>query len=352
MDRPTSFDLTLTLVVLVLAACGEGTSPTQPEGAGNPPPAAPSVDQPQLLSSGLGTWTTRAPMPTGRWNLAGEVVSNSSGQPILYAIGGNYYGTNGSLATLGRVEAYNAVTNSWSRKANLPHPRARTNGAAVIAGKIYVSGGLSSSGGSSNSLYVYDPATNAWTTKAKMPVASFDGVSATINGKLYVLVANCATCSRLYLYDPRTNTWTRRADCPKQHARGAGGVIDGKFYVVDGGAGNTVPRGGHDVYDPVTNTWATKGRGELLDSPAATVLGKKLYILGGFVSNGEESGDIDFLVFAYDPVTNTSAEKAHMIVARQGFVARTVTFGGVSHILAVGGDTDGGSSRSVELYTP
>ncbi len=296
----------------------------------------------------LGTWTTRAQMPTGRLDLAGTVVSNSSGQPILYAIGGSNFGTDGSLATLARVEAYNAVTNSWSRKANLPHPRARTNGAAVIAGKIYVSGGLSSSGGSSNSLYVYAPATNTWATKAKMPVASFDGVSAAINGKLYVLVANCPTCSRLYRYDPGINTWTRRADCPQQHARGAGGVIDGKFYVVDGS-----PNGGLDVYDPVTNTWTTKLTGGSLDSPAATVLGKKLYILGGFLEDASgETGDIDFSMFAYDPATNTSAEKAHLIVARQGFVAQTVTFGGVSHILAVGGDTGGAASRSVELYTP
>lgn len=335
VDRPTSLDLMLTLGVLALAACGEGTNPTQPE----------------LLNSGFGTWTFRAPIPTARWNLAGEVVSNSSGQPILYAIGGNNFATDGSLATLARVEAYNAATNSWSRKANLPHPRARTNGAAVIGRKIYVSGGLSSSGGTSNSLYVYDPATNAWTTKASMPVASFDGVSAAINGKLYVLVANCPTCSRLYRYDPGSNTWTRRADCPQQHARGAGGVINGKFYVIHGGAGNTIPDAGLDVYDPATNTWTTKGTGGGLDGPAATVLGKQLYILGGFLFDASgETGDVDFGVVAYDPATNTFSEKAHMIVALQGFVARTVTFGGVSHILAVGGEV--GRNGSVELYTP
>ncbi len=348
MARPTSLDLTLTLGALALAACGETSIPTQPETARNPVEAPPFVSQPELLSSGLGTWTSRAPMPTPRYGLAGNVVNNSSGQPILYAIGG----LDDNNTVLGRVEAYNAVTNTWTRKASLPHPRGRTNGTAVIAGKIYVSGGVSSSGSGTNSLYVYDPATNAWTTRASMPVTSFDGVSAAINGKLYVLVANCPTCSRLYRYDPSSNTWTRRADCPQQHGRGAASVIDGKLYVVDGGFGSTL-EGGLDVYDPATNTWTTKSTGGSLDGPAATVLGKKLYVLGGFLLDASgETGEIDFGVNAYDPATNTWAEKSHMIIARDGFVARTVTYGGVSYILAVGGSTESGVTGSLERYKP
>jgi N-acetylneuraminic acid mutarotase len=348
MPRPTSFDPTLILGVLILAACGENTIPTQPETTRSPDAATPSVDQPELLSSGLGAWTTRAPMPTARYNLAGNVVYNSSGQPFLYAIGG-YDAEN---TVLRQVEAYNVVTNTWSRKASLPHPRSRTNGAAVIAGKIYVSGGVSSSGGATNSLYVYDPGTNAWTTRASIPVTGFDGVSAAINGKLYVLVANCPTCSRLYRYDPINNTWTRKADCPQQHGRGAASVIDGKLYIVDGGVGSA-SEGGLDVYDPVTNTWTTKSTGGSLDGPAAAVLAKKLYVLGGFLldASGEE-GELSFQMFAYDPATNTRAEKAHMNVARDGFVARTVSYGGVSYILAVGGSTESGVTGSLERYTP
>lgn len=88
--------LALTFGVLTLAACGESTTPTE--------------DQPQLLVSGLGSWTKRAPMPTPRSSLAAAVIYNASHQPILYAIGGS---NNTSLA-LRRVEAYNFATNSWT----------------------------------------------------------------------------------------------------------------------------------------------------------------------------------------------------------------------------------------------
>ena len=353
MARLTSFDLTLTLGVLALAACGENTIPTQPETAGSPAAAIPSVDRPELLSSGLGTWTTRAPMPTPRYNLAGNVVYNASGQPILYAIGGD----DQNNTVIRQVEAYNFATNTWSRKASLPHPRAQTNGAAVIAGKIYVSGGVSSSGMPVNSLYVYDPASNTWLTRASMPVTGETGLSGAINGKLYVLVGYCGTCStpyphRLYRYDPSSNTWTRRADCPRQHVFGTASVIDGKLYVMGGDDGTFERNSGQgwlDVYDPVTNAWTAGAPGnDEHASGAAAALAKRLYVLGG--NNGEE--DVA-AVDAYEPATNTWAAKTPMKTARAGLVARTVTYGGVSYILAVGGIMlTGEVTGTLERYTP
>lgn len=354
MACPASRDLTLTLTMLALAACGETTFPTGPETAGTAAPAEPSSGQPQLLISGLGSWTTRAPMPTARDHLAATVVNNSSGQPVLYAIGGY----DGILNTaLRRVEAYNFATNTWSQKAGLPSGRAQSNGANVIGGKIYLAGGNSSTG-PTRSLYVYDPGTNSWTTKASMPVTNSSGVSGVINGKLYVLVGLCGNCSapyprRLYRYDPSSNTWTRRADCPRQHVYGAAGVFDGKLYVAGGDDGTfdiQSTQGWLDVYNPVTNTWTAKAP---LPAPraggAATVLAKKLYVVGG--SEGEDDlASVD----AYDPATNTWAGKAPMGTARLGLVARTVTYGGVSYILAVGGSLSNGAgvTGKLERYTP
>ena len=89
-------------VVLLLAvgACSERT--TAPSESEQPSPA--------LAAAGVGSWASRASMPTPRQGLAAAVVQNGSGQYLLYAIGG-CCGTSGATSALARVEAYNASTN-------------------------------------------------------------------------------------------------------------------------------------------------------------------------------------------------------------------------------------------------
>ena len=77
-------------------------------------------------------------MPYERWGLAVADVPNAAGQSILYAIGGQ----TATGTPLGRVQAYNVATNTWTWKASLPLPLSETNGAGVINGKIYISAGL------------------------------------------------------------------------------------------------------------------------------------------------------------------------------------------------------------------
>ena len=74
----------------------------------------------------------------------------------------------------------------WTPRAPLPAARQLPNGAAVINGKIYVAGGLTPLG-PTRSLYVYNVASNSWTTKASMPIRSHGGAAAAIDGKLWVI---------------------------------------------------------------------------------------------------------------------------------------------------------------------
>jgi hypothetical protein len=92
----------------------------------------------------------------------------------------------------------------------MPQPGARSNGAGVIDGLVYVPGGQGTNGVYTNSVYAYNPATNTWTSKATMPVASGCGGSGVLGGKLYVH----AIC---------------RADGSSQP-----GVIGEKFYLAGG----------------------------------------------------------------------------------------------------------------------
>lgn len=317
-----------------------------------------SLETPSFAAVG-GTWTTKAPMPTPRANLAAAVQNNSLGQPVLYAIGGFDAGA-GPVRT---VEAYNFATNTWTNKARLPFAITHSNGVGVIGGKLYLAGGFFTTAGGLTGyhpgLNVYDPVRNSWSKKADMPKRFAQGVSGVINGKLYVLSGRCDNCGstvtkRLYRYDPATDTWTALPWAPNHHLNGAGGVINGKFYVAGGhedngfGSTNTL-----DVYDPVTNKWKT-----LTPMPtarygaAAAVLQNKLYIIG---KANADPGEPQNQVEAYDPATNSWTAKTSLPGAGLGdLTAASVTFQGRSHIITVGGaDVEGSNPGNVtRVYTP
>ena len=290
---------------IVLAGCS-----TEPTTSGDPATALPLPN----FATASNSWTTQAPMPTARSHLAVGVVSNAAGQTILYAMGGIKPG----FFALRRVEAYNSATSTWTRKASLPEARSIMNGAGVIGGKLYVSGGGDSNRTVRKTLYVYTPGTDSWTKKAALPIASALGVTGIIGDKLYVLTggsADCAGCAttytrRLYRYDPGSNTWSRLADCPEPHLGGAAGVIDGKLYVAGGFTATASSKRLH-VYDPVANAWSTKASmSTARNDVAGAVLAKKFYVIGGI------STSIVGTVEAYDPTTNTWTTRASMPTPR------------------------------------
>lgn len=334
--------------LLILAiTVGLGTACDQ-EPAG-PSAATSALD---LATAGLGSWTMKASMPTARQGLAAAVIQNPSGQYILYAIGG----TNGNNPALQRVEAYNAATNTWTRRASLPSKRSAIK-AVVIGGKIYVAGGYDVSGTQTRTLYVYTPATDRWTRKADMPVASSGNITDVIGGKLYVLTGSCVGCTtqRLYRYDPATNGWTRLANPARQHRSGAGAAIDGKLYVA-WGSSSTV-----DMYNPNTNRWTLKYTmtvqefGGLVDygglfGAAGLNFNKRLYVVGGLNDDESFPG-----MLAYHPATNTWERKATMRYSREWPAAgKAKNAAGQLQILVAGGFSNdfGDYVTVIEAYAP
>jgi N-acetylneuraminic acid mutarotase len=345
---------------LLLVACIATWSCTEPTA--NPDTAPP--DEPEVRIAGTGAWSYRTPMPTARFWLASAVVSNASGHPIVYAIGGH----DGGLQPLRRVEAYNYATNSWSRRSDLPSAGAGSgsSGAATIGGKVYVPGGNPDG----RRLYVYDPPTNTWRTKAPMPIPVGSGMSAAIGEKLYVFTGSTvpyedsARGRRLYRYDPSANTWTRRADAPDYHADGIAAAIGGKLYLMGGYDESRineeeeylVPSLVVSVYDPATNTWTTRSGGSQGDAcSAGAAFQSKLWDLGGnpFAPDLDITGDVS----AYDPKTGILTRKASMLTARCGSSAVRVVYRDVARLLVIGGfRTEGANTfaalRTVERYAP
>ena len=76
---------------------------------------------------------------------------------------------------ISRIDVYDPATDSWTYggAASMPGGRTHLPGVIpVIDGKIYVAGGWNGYSAQS-SVYVYDPATNIWSTEASMPTARY-----------------------------------------------------------------------------------------------------------------------------------------------------------------------------------
>ena len=99
----------------------------------------------------------------------------------IYAIGGfNNGGTRSDVAE------YDPASDTWTTKAPMPTGR---DGLAVaeVGGKIYAIGGESSGFPSLKVVEEYDPASNTWTTKAQMLTGRYDLAAAEAGGKIYAI---------------------------------------------------------------------------------------------------------------------------------------------------------------------
>jgi preprotein translocase subunit YajC len=153
----TAGDRVVTLSGIAGNCEADNTSRPAPVTAGTTTEVAFSVTC-TAPTSGPGSWTLRARIPTVRQGLAGAVVQNASGQYIFYAIGG-VGGVPENNPALDKVEVYNAATNAWSGGAPLPSARAWIR-ASAIDGNIYVPGGADADGAYTRTLYVYSPTKN------------------------------------------------------------------------------------------------------------------------------------------------------------------------------------------------
>src|ERR687898_927983 len=116
-----------------------------------------------------------------------------------------------------------SVTSSpWTTGAPIPTPRSEIAGAA-LNGKVYIIGGFDETGQSTTTVEVYDPIADKWTTAATLPQPLDHTAAASYDGKLYVVgggyLSRDALSDKLFIYDPTINKWTEGADL--QAARGA-----------------------------------------------------------------------------------------------------------------------------------
>jgi N-acetylneuraminic acid mutarotase len=264
----------------------------------------------------------------------------------------------------------------WVRLAPFPEPAEEILGAAA-GGKMYVFAGLAPVWKPMGIVYEYDPASNQWTKKKPMALASHHVAFTEYHGKIYAFGGFVFPQSgppawvpidNAWEYDPATDTWKALAPLPTKRGSPVAAVVGDKIYVI-GGAANlpgseatalspAVPQavlGTVEEYDPAANTWRTRSP---MPTPrnhaAAGAVNGKIYVIGGRVGAAfiGVASDIS-VVEEYDPATDKwSAPRSRMPTTRSALGAGTYN----GRIYVAGGEFQDphmmATFRSVEAYDP
>jgi glucose/arabinose dehydrogenase/N-acetylneuraminic acid mutarotase len=244
----------------------------------------------------------------------------------------------------------------WETKAPLPVNLLDAGGTA-LNGKLYVVAGKTTAG-PQNTMYIYDPATNAWTTGASLPGAAVENPAVVAHGgKLYAFggstgpFGGAQTTSAVF--DPATGNWTSRAAMPTARSGAAAQVVGSNIYVAGGMAGNGASVSAVEIYNPTTNSWsAAPSMGTRRDNPGSASIGGKLFVFGGRTreADGTVTNGTLNTVEMYDPSVGSWVARASMLTGR-----RTMVVGNINgRAQVMGGEiTQQGDSFKVnEEYDP
>jgi N-acetylneuraminic acid mutarotase len=234
------------------------------------------------------SWTARAPMPEGRFGLTAATV----GQKV-YVFGG-YTGPDVQIGDNNYI--YDAATNTWTTGDPVPLAGGIATAAeAAFRGRVYVIGGDDGDLNSNDTNLLYDPATDTWRNRAPMPTPRENNVAVTLGSKIYVagglqVQVSFDGLNTFESYDPRTNTWATLA--PMNSPRISPGIAtDGRYIYVFGGSSSYSPQRdlrSAERYDPITDTWANAPR--MVQAVNAAASG---YVGGGLISAGGAFLDVN-----------------------------------------------------------
>jgi N-acetylneuraminic acid mutarotase len=213
-------------------------------------------------------------------------------------------------------------------------------------------------------IYIYDPATDAWTRGPEIPADRRRGGAGAVlhDGEIFVVagITNGHTDGHVKWFDafnPKTGQWRKLPDAPRARDHFHAAVIDGKLYAAGGRTSSfatrqvfelTVPE--VDVYDFKTGRWATLPPAANIPTPragsTAAVVNGKLLVIGGESAQPLAHADVE----AYDPASGTWTKLPPLSMGRHA--TQAVLHEGRIY-LASGSRTRGATEvDSQEIYTP
>jgi len=211
--------------------------------------------------------------------------------------------------------------------------------AAVLNGRIWLAGGLTSIDQATNKTEYYDPAVRVWGNGPSLPFQVHHAMLVAYRGQLWLIGGflprgsdmEAAASSRVLILDAAKGRWVEGP--PLHHARAAGAavVVGNEIVVVGGRTGGTAE---HDV--KTTEIFNGKSWHDAPDIPvpgdhlAAVTDGTYLYAIGGRTLASSANHNA---VQRFDPATGQWAQLPPLPVADSDLGAayiggQLVTFGG------------------------
>lgn len=257
------------------------------------------VNNNQIYNTVTNKWTTGAAMPTARFAAAGAVVNG-----ILYVIGGCDSGCATGVGAMSVVEAYNPASNAWTTKAPLPTATDSIN-AVVEKGIIYVVGGYVPGAGRVTTVFSYNPATDTWATEAPLAVGKSEAALGLLGTTIVAAggYTNSGVTADNEGYSASTNTWKTLVADPTARQAGCVAAISGLLYFAGGAGGGTgPPLSVNESFSATANKWTTLTSMPLaVIGPGSAEVNNLLYCFGGSNNGGLFQGTVYHNVQIYQP---------------------------------------------------
>jgi N-acetylneuraminic acid mutarotase len=187
-----------------------------------------------------GDWQVRSDIP---YHVYGQAAAALQGR--VHVLGGCHTPDWQKPGTAHQV--YDPASDAWSTRAELPRENA-WGMPAVHGGRIYLFGGsyYKTPQGltSTDEAWVYDPATDRWTAIRKLPEPRMNGFASAVGPYIYISLGYnrqggakegvLEEYRSTWRYDPASDTYTRVADAPATGCYVASGAYRDKVYAVPG----------------------------------------------------------------------------------------------------------------------
>ncbi|MBC8354572.1 MAG: hypothetical protein H8E66_21460 [Planctomycetes bacterium] len=209
--------------------------------------------------------------------------------------------------TIAEVWSYDIDKDRYTAAPLLPETRGG-GGLALVDRKLHFMGGVKADRDTDAAdhweldLDKWAEGAARWETAPPLPAPRNQFSTVTFAGKIYVIGGQFHHDSRqidqarVDIYDPKTDSWSRGPQLPKGHSHSEGGtfVSGGRIYMV---GGHTTPDGGRKQIDADVLRLTPGDKWKVVDklpmplsSPAAAIIGGKLYVAGGSPNGGSVQG--------------------------------------------------------------
>lgn len=280
-------------------------------------------------------WAAQANIPVARAQHG--IVSHPNGNIYLFN------GYTGASAVSDLMYVYNIATNTWTTGPNVPFT---TRGIAYCLGddnNVYSLGGTPSN----NTLAQYNPVSNTWSVMAACPSGAWEGSMAAYNNRLYYTGGEGLT-NLLRIYDIATNTWTTGTNLPvgvMQHKAVSDNA--GNIFVIGGRTNSSTGTNTVQRYNVATGTWSIMASVPVIRNQFGSCLGPdgQIYLVCGKDAYGNNSAPFFSEVYIYNPCANTWTTGISHPVAHGELAAASVSNG----IFAMGGTSGSGLTQNYFL---